>query len=62
MLRMPLASLPWLPWTPLITIQILGVIYKIKEHRKAVEIPKMPVPASGVIPLDAFGDDDIIEL
>ncbi len=48
--------------TPLITIQILGVIYKIKEHRKAVEIPKMPVPASGVIPLDAFGDDDIIEL
>ncbi len=48
--------------TPLITIQILGVVYKFKEIRKTKEVPGAPVPASGIIPLDAFGDDDIIEL
>ena len=48
--------------TPLITIQILGVIYKLKESRKTAELSGTPALASGVIPLDAFGDDDIIEL
>ncbi|SCI87012.1 Protein of uncharacterised function (DUF1538) [uncultured Roseburia sp.] len=44
--------------TPLITVQVLGAVYKIRE-RHAVEIQAEPVQ---VLPLEAFGDDDIIEL
>ena len=44
--------------TPLITIQIMGVIFKIKEYRlhKSVEAEKIYTP------LDTFGDMEIIEL
>lgn len=44
--------------TPLITIQILGVVYKAKASKFSayVQAPKRPMP------LEAFGDDDIIEL
>ena len=48
--------------TPLITIQILGLIYKIKESRSAMAAAQTPVTAGLVLPLEAFGDDDIIEL
>ena len=48
--------------TPLITIQILGLIYKIKESRGAMAAAQTPVTAGLVLPLEAFGDDDIIEL
>lgn len=44
--------------TPLITIQILGAIYSIKERADQTE--KQAAPA--VLPLDAYGDNDIIEL
>ena len=43
--------------TPLITIQIMGVIFKVKENKlhKTVEVP------TGVS-LDSYGDMEIIEL
>ncbi|MBB5265171.1 hypothetical protein HNP82_002310 [Catenibacillus scindens] len=46
--------------TPLITIQILGLIYKIKDTRKSENISRTVVYE--VLPLEAYGDDDIIEL
>ena len=48
--------------TPLITIQILGVIYKIKDSRNAMAVASTPVLESVVMPLEAFDDDAIIEL
>lgn len=46
--------------TPLITIQILGAVYKYREkQRLAEEEEKKSVP---VLPLEAYGDMDIIEL
>lgn len=45
--------------TPLITIQILGAVYRWKE-RHAQEV--QDVEAVVVLPLEAFGDYDIIEL
>lgn len=44
--------------TPLITIQVLGAIYKLRSKHVAEET-KEPVL---VLPLEAFGDTDIIEL
>ena len=46
--------------TPLITIQVLGAVYQFQSRRgaKTVLEPE-PVP---VLPLEAFGDYDIIEL
>lgn len=44
--------------TPLITIQILGVVYQAKAARA---VPGLSLPGRPV-PLAAFGDDDIIEL
>ncbi len=44
--------------TPLITIQIMGLIFKIKESK----LHKEAVYQTGHTPLDAFGDMDIIEL
>ncbi len=46
--------------TPLITIQIMGVIYQVQANRSAAAMEaEMPVV---VLPLEAFGDYDIIEL
>ncbi|MGN0377527.1 MAG: DUF1538 domain-containing protein [Suilimivivens sp.] len=42
--------------TPLITIQVLGVIYRLKEERLQKEA------VSGYVPIDRFGDMEIIEL
>ena len=44
--------------TPLITIQIMGLIFKIKESK----LHKETVYQTGHTPLDTFGDMDIIEL
>ena len=44
--------------TPLITIQVLGVIYQIKSRKAAKLVPE-PEPA---ISLDMLDDDAIIEL
>ena len=44
--------------TPLITVQMLGAIYKIRD-RRASEQAETPVT---VPPLESFSDDDIIEL
>lgn len=44
--------------TPLITIQVMGLIYKIKESR----LHKSAANEADRIPLDAFGDMEIIEL
>lgn len=44
--------------TPLITIQVLGAIYKLRA-KHTVETMEEPVV---VLPLEAFGDTDIIEL
>ena len=44
--------------TPLITIQILGVLYQIRTKHTTETIEEV-VP---VLPLDSFGDNDIIEL
>ena len=41
--------------TPLITIQSLGMIYRIKESRLSRE-------AGGYVSIDRYGDMDIIEL
>lgn len=46
--------------TPLITIQALGAVYRWKEMRAARE--EETVEVVPVLPLEAFGDDDIIEL
>lgn len=46
--------------TPLITIQVLGAVYKMQEKRAALE--KAAEEKQAVIPLEAFGDNDIIEL
>ena len=46
--------------TPLITIQILGVVYQYQERKKDKdEMLAQPVK---VLPLEAYGDADIIEL
>lgn len=45
--------------TPLITIQVLGAVYKIQENRKPEAEAETEV---FVTPLEAYGDDDIIEL
>ena len=46
--------------TPLITIQILGLVYQIQENRAAVAgTQEESVP---VLPLEAFDENDIIEL
>ena len=42
--------------TPLITIQILGMVYKIKENRLHKEA------VAQIIPIDTYGDMEIIEL
>ena len=44
--------------TPLITIQIMGMIFKIKENK----LQKGTAYQTGRTPLDTFGDMDIIEL
>lgn len=44
--------------TPLITIQILGLVYQLKEKRGSTALAVQPVVAA----MDAYGDDDIIEL
>ena len=44
--------------TPLITIQIMGLIFKIKESN----LHKEAVYQTGHTPLDSFDDMDIIEL
>ena len=46
--------------TPLITIQILGVVYQYQEHKKDKE--EMLAEPVKVLPLEAYGDADIIEL
>ncbi|MBR5510189.1 MAG: DUF1538 domain-containing protein [Lachnospiraceae bacterium] len=46
--------------TPLITIQIMGVIYQVQAKRSAAAM-ETEEPAM-VLPLEAFGDYDIIEL
>lgn len=45
--------------TPLITIQIMGVIFKVKENKLHKEMASQKVPA---ISLDAYDDMEIIEL
>ena len=42
--------------TPLITIQILGAVYQHQEKKRQTE------EAVPVLPLEAYGDMDIIEL
>ena len=44
--------------TPLIAIQIMGLVFKLKENR----LHKMAFDRKGTIPLEAFGDMEIIEL
>lgn len=44
--------------TPLITIQILGAVYKVKASKAVKEEEE----SRGVLPLEAFGNDEIIEL
>ena len=44
--------------TPLITIQVMGLIYKVKENR----IHKDAVYQGAYTSLDAYGDMEIIEL
>jgi len=44
--------------TPLITIQIMGLIFALKEN----QMHKGVVFQIGQTPLDAYGDMDIIEL
>ncbi len=46
--------------TPLITIQVLGAIYRMQELRAEADIPE--VEEIPIIPLENFGDYDIIEL
>ena len=46
--------------TPLITIQILGVVYQYQERKKDKE--EMLAQPVKVLPLEAYGDADIIEL
>ena len=46
--------------TPLITIQILGVVYQYQERKKNKE--EMLAEPVKVLPLEAYGDADIIEL
>ena len=46
--------------TPLITIQILGVVYQYQERKKNKE--EMLAQPVKVLPLEAYGDADIIEL
>lgn len=46
--------------TPLITIQVMGVIYQVQARRSA-DAMEAEEPAV-VLPLEAFGDYDIIEL
>lgn len=46
--------------TPLITIQVMGMIYQVQARRSAAAI-EAEEPAA-VLPLEAFGDYDIIEL
>lgn len=46
--------------TPLITIQILGVVYQYQERKKDKE--EMLAEPVKVLPLEAYGDADIIEL
>ena len=46
--------------TPLITIQILGFIYRIQE-KKAAGV-RSPEEVVLVMPLESFDDNDIIEL
>ena len=44
--------------TPLITIQVMGMVFKLKESsRRRVVSGK-----AGQVPLEAFGDMEIIEL
>ena len=44
--------------TPLITIQVMGVVFKLKES----SLHKAAGYRKGYIPLDAYGDMEIIEL
>ena len=44
--------------TPLITIQIMGAVYKYRTRKSAVGMPRGAV----AVPLDSFEDNDIIEL
>ena len=44
--------------TPLITIQVMGLIFKFKDQKARKEMLYQP----GYTPLDAYGDMDIIEL
>ena len=46
--------------TPLITIQILGVVYQYQERKKDKD--EMLAEPVKVLPLEAYGDADIIEL
>lgn len=46
--------------TPLITIQILGVVYQYQERKKDKD--EMLAEPIKVLPLEAYGDADIIEL
>ena len=46
--------------TPLITIQILGVVYQYQERKKDKD--EMLAESIKVLPLEAYGDADIIEL
>lgn len=46
--------------TPLITIQILGVVYQYQERKKDKE--EMLAQPVKVLPPEAYGDADIIEL
>ena len=46
--------------TPLITIQILGVVYRYQERKKDKD--EMLAEPVKVLPLEAYGDADIIEL
>ena len=44
--------------TPLITIQVMGVVFKLKES----SLHKAAGYRKGYIPLDSYGDMEIIEL
>ena len=44
--------------TPLITIQVMGMVFKLKESSRR----KVVSGKEGQIPLEAFGDMEIIEL
>ena len=44
--------------TPLITIQIMGLVFKIKEHKLRKEVASQPT----IVVADNFGDMEIIEL